>query len=63
LTIGLKLGVLPPAVYTMLFLMALATTAMTVPILRLHGYGKRSNWHDAAVIADADGISAKPGEA
>jgi Kef-type K+ transport system membrane component KefB len=39
LTIGLKLGLLPPAAYTMLFLMALATTAMTVPILRRFGYG------------------------
>lgn len=34
LTIGLQLGVLPPAVYTMLVLMALVTTAMTVPALR-----------------------------
>jgi Kef-type K+ transport system membrane component KefB len=41
LTIGLKLGLLPPAAYTMLFLMALATTAMTVPILRGFGYGAR----------------------
>jgi Kef-type K+ transport system membrane component KefB len=39
LTIGLKSGILPPSVYTMLFVMALATTAMTVPILRLFGYG------------------------
>ncbi|AMP04479.1 cation:proton antiporter [Collimonas pratensis] len=40
LTIGLKAGLLPPAAYTMLFIMALATTAMTVPILRLFGYGR-----------------------
>jgi Kef-type K+ transport system membrane component KefB len=37
LTIGLKLNILPPAVYTMLFIMALVTTAMTVPILRFIG--------------------------
>ncbi|SDX60720.1 Kef-type K+ transport system, membrane component KefB [Collimonas sp. OK242] len=41
LTIGLKLGILPPSVYTMLFVMALATTAMTVPVLRLFGYGSQ----------------------
>ncbi|HEU4844411.1 MAG TPA: cation:proton antiporter [Burkholderiaceae bacterium] len=35
LTIGLQLHVLPPVVYTMLVLMALVTTAMTVPLLRL----------------------------
>ncbi|GAB2846421.1 cation:proton antiporter [Pseudoduganella ginsengisoli] len=34
LTIGLQLHVLPPAVYTMLVLMALVTTSMTVPLLR-----------------------------
>ncbi len=34
LTIGLQLRVLPPAVYTMLVIMALVTTAMTVPALR-----------------------------
>jgi Kef-type K+ transport system membrane component KefB len=39
LTIGLKSGILPPSAYTMLFIMALATTAMTVPVLRLFGYG------------------------
>jgi Kef-type K+ transport system membrane component KefB len=41
LTIGLKLQILPPAVYTMLFVMALATTAMTVPVLRVFGYGRK----------------------
>jgi Kef-type K+ transport system membrane component KefB len=34
LTIGLQLQVLPPAAYTMLVIMALVTTAMTVPTLR-----------------------------
>ncbi len=35
LTIGLQLKVLPPAVYTMLVIMALVTTALTVPAVRL----------------------------
>ena len=35
LNVGLSLGVLPPAVFTMLVLMAVATTAMTGPLLRL----------------------------
>lgn len=35
LTIGLQLHVLPPVVYSMLVLMALVTTAMTVPLLRV----------------------------
>jgi Kef-type K+ transport system membrane component KefB len=43
LTIGLKSGILPPGVYTMLFIMALVTTAMTVPILRWFGYGKTAD--------------------
>ncbi|WP_061542497.1 cation:proton antiporter [Collimonas fungivorans] len=34
LTIGLQLGILPVSVYSMLVLMALVTTAMTVPLLR-----------------------------
>jgi len=34
LTIGLQLGILPVPVYSMLVLMALVTTAMTVPLLR-----------------------------
>jgi Kef-type K+ transport system membrane component KefB len=53
LTIGLKLGILPPPVYTMLFIMALATTAMTVPMLRLFGHGDQ---HD---IAGTGGIAVK----
>jgi Kef-type K+ transport system membrane component KefB len=56
LTIGLKLGILPPAVYTMLFVMALATTAMTVPVLRLFGYG---NKRDGPNAAGAGGIPVK----
>ena len=35
LTAGLQLGVLTPAVYTMMVIMALVTTAMTTPILNL----------------------------
>ena len=53
LTIGLKLGVLPPAVYTMLFFMALATTAMTVPILRAFGFGGERAIAGAAAVAVA----------
>jgi Kef-type K+ transport system membrane component KefB len=53
LTIGLKLGILPPSVYTMLFVMALATTAMTVPVLRLFGYGNQRDERGA------DGIPVK----
>ena len=34
LGVGLQLGVLSPALYTLLVLMALVTTAMTVPLLR-----------------------------
>jgi len=35
LTIGLELGVISPALYTMLVMMALITTAMTTPLLEL----------------------------
>jgi Kef-type K+ transport system membrane component KefB/nucleotide-binding universal stress UspA family protein len=35
LTIGLELGVISPALYTMLVMMALITTAMTTPVLEL----------------------------
>ncbi len=35
LTIGLEIGVISPALYTMLVMMALVTTAMTTPILEL----------------------------
>jgi Kef-type K+ transport system membrane component KefB len=38
LNIGLETGLLPPAVFAMLMLMALVTTAMTSPLLRRLGY-------------------------
>lgn len=58
LTIGLKLGVLPPAVYTMLFFMALTTTAMTVPILRAFGFGGKRGVADAGKTV----VPAKPAQ-
>ena len=38
LNLGLSLGVISPALFAMLVLMALATTAMTTPLLRLLGW-------------------------
>jgi Kef-type K+ transport system membrane component KefB len=40
LTIGLDLGVLPPALFAMLVLMAVATTLLTTPILHWVTTGK-----------------------
>jgi Kef-type K+ transport system membrane component KefB len=40
LNVGLDIGVLPPAIFTMMVLMALVTTAMTGPLLEL-AYPKR----------------------
>jgi len=48
LNIGVDIGLLPPMLFTMLTLMALATTAMTSPLLRYMGYhkpGARSDRH------------------
>jgi Kef-type K+ transport system membrane component KefB len=42
LNIGLDLGILSPTLFSMLVLMALATTAMTGPALSLLGVGRRS---------------------
>ena len=50
LTIGLKLNILPPAVYTMLFIMALVTTAMTVPILRFIGRDNKKGLQASLVV-------------
>jgi len=41
LNIGLDLGVLSPALFTMLVLMALASTAMTTPLLRMSAPSRR----------------------
>jgi K+:H+ antiporter len=40
LNIGVDIGLLPPLLFTMLTLMALATTAMTSPLLRYMGFEK-----------------------
>jgi Kef-type K+ transport system membrane component KefB len=53
LTIGLQLKVLPPAVYTMLVIMALVTTALTVPTLRFLARN-RGGMRTAAVPAAAE---------
>ena len=41
LNIGLEVGLLPPPLFAMLTLMALATTAMTSPLLHALGYPRR----------------------
>jgi K+:H+ antiporter len=41
LNIGMEIGLLPPELFAMLTLMALATTAMTSPLLRALGYPRR----------------------
>ena len=43
LNIGYDLGILPPQIFTMMVLMALATTFMTGPLLHLAGGSKRTN--------------------
>jgi hypothetical protein len=40
LNIGVDIGLLPPMLFTMLTLMALATTAMTSPLLQYMGFEK-----------------------
>lgn len=40
LNIGLELHILSPAIFAMMVLMALATTLMTSPLLKLAGIGK-----------------------
>ena len=49
LNIGYDLGILPPRIFTMLVIMALATTALTGPLLSLFG-GKRASL-DAPAVA------------
>jgi hypothetical protein len=43
LNIGHDLGVLSPRVFTMMVIMALATTMMTGPLLSLFGASRRTN--------------------
>lgn len=57
LTIGLQLHLLPPAVYTMLVIMALVTTAMTVPTLR---WLMRSNRQDMRESVEIFGLKPHP---
>lgn len=47
LNIGYDLGILPPRIFTMLVIMALATTALTGPLLTLFG-GKRGSLDEPA---------------
>jgi len=42
LNIGYDLGILPPEIFTMMVLMALATTFMTGPLLSLAGGGRQT---------------------
>ena len=49
LNIGYDLGILPPRIFTMLVIMALATTAFTGPLLTLFG-GKRTSLDEPAFV-------------
>jgi len=53
LNIGYDLGILPPQIFTMMVLMALATTFMTGPLLHLAGDSKRT-FSGGATIAMPD---------
>src|SRR5206468_5618086 len=52
LNIGLDLGVISPALFTMLVLMALVTTFMTTPLLDLV-YPSQQHWQDIAAVKTA----------
>ena len=54
LNIGLDLGVISPALFSMLVLMAIATTFMTAPMLRWLSPADAAAGWDAAT---ADGVS------
>ena len=56
LTIGFELGVISPALFTMMVLMALATTFMTTPILELI-YPARVLRRETAETGDADAFT------
>ena len=51
LNIGYDLGILTPEIFTMMVLMALATTFMAGPLLHLVGGGKRTFSDDASLLA------------
>ena len=52
LNIGLDIGVISPALFTMMVLMALVTTFMTTPLLKLM-YPTSELWHEFAAIKTA----------
>lgn len=62
LTEGLRLGVITPAVYAMMVIMALVTTGMTTPILhwvyplRLFGASREQAAHPEVAVAQAPGL-------
>jgi Kef-type K+ transport system membrane component KefB len=53
LNLGYELGIVPPEIFTMMVLMALATTAMTGPLLRLSGLAQMRS--DSGKIPPARG--------
>lgn len=59
LNIGLDLGVIPPALFAMLVIMALVTTFMTTPLLGWI-YPAAQEQADAAAADEADGAGPKP---
>jgi len=52
LNIGLDIGVISPALFTMMVLMALTTTLMTMPLLKLI-YPAQVCWQDRTVAKAA----------
>jgi Kef-type K+ transport system membrane component KefB len=57
LNIGLDLGVLTPALYSMMVLMAFATTVMTSPVLTLLGVGRKSPVEGSASASASEASS------
>jgi len=54
LNIGLDLGVLSPALFTMLVIMAVVTTMMASPLLPLLGYRKKSQPEHSTEIPETE---------
>jgi hypothetical protein len=50
LNIGYDLGILPPQIFTMMVIMALATTFMAGPLLSLAGGSKRNSSSRGTVV-------------
>lgn len=59
LNIGLDLGVLSPALFSMLVIMAIGTTMMASPLLPLLGYGRKVT-HEQEATSEVDGELQKP---